>query len=119
MTVTEIKQPEATRERLLALAESTRGAWVGLKIAALLLMIEGQRPGWISEVLGLTRMSLNRWVRAVNAVGVDALKDKSRPGRPALLTAKLSEELENHLGRSPQEFVVDYCLNDAFDFAVA
>ena len=104
MIATEIKQPEATRERLLTLAESTRGAWVGLKIAALLLVIEGQRPGWISEVLGLTRMSLNRWVRAVNAVGVDALKDKPRPGRPALLTAKLSEELENHLGRSPQEF---------------
>jgi len=80
MTMTEKKQPEATGEQLHALAESTSGAWVGLKIAALLLMMEGQRPGWISEVLGLTRMSLNRWVRAVNTVGVDALKDKPRSG---------------------------------------
>jgi putative transposase len=67
-------------------------------------MIEGQRPGWISDVLGITRMSLNRWVRAINTKGLDALKEKPRPGRPARLTAKLSEELENHLEKSPQEF---------------
>ena len=50
----------AKKERLLALAEEIPGAWVGIKIAALLLVLEGQRPGWITEVLGLTRMSLSR-----------------------------------------------------------
>ena len=50
------------RIRLLALAEEIPGAWVGIKIAALLLVLEGQRPGWITEVLGLTRMSLSRWI---------------------------------------------------------
>ena len=51
----------------MALAGSAPGAWVGIKIAALLLVLEGQRPGWICDVLGLTRMSLSRWIHRVNA----------------------------------------------------
>jgi hypothetical protein len=57
---------EAKKDQLLAFARTIPGAWIGIKIAALLLLIEGQRPGWISEVLGLTRMSLSRWIHAVN-----------------------------------------------------
>jgi len=64
-----VENPAARRE-LLALVERVPGAWIGLKVAALLLVIEGQRPGWIAEVLGLTRMSLSRWIHAVNEQGV-------------------------------------------------
>ena len=67
----------ATQEQFLALAQQVPGAWEGLKIAALLLILEGQRPGWVAQVLGLTRMSLNRWVHRVNAQGVSALNPDS------------------------------------------
>lgn len=40
-----LAEPVATRRE--ALAEQVPGAWVGMKIAALLL-VEGQRPGWIA-----------------------------------------------------------------------
>ena len=92
----------ASRERLLALAESVPGAWIGIKIAALLLVLEGQRPGWICDVLGLTRMSLSRWIHGVNAGGVEALKPK--PGRPSRLDAKLQKALQADLEKSPQDF---------------
>jgi len=94
----------AKKERLLALAEEIPGAWIGIKIAALLLVLEGQRPGWITEVLGLTRMSLGRWIHAVNEEGITALKPKPRPGRPARLEPKMRAVLEAHLEKSPQEF---------------
>lgn len=94
----------ATKERLLALAEETPGAWVGLKIAALLLVLEGQRPGWITEVLGLTRMSLSRWIHVVNKEGLEVLKPKPRSGRPTHLSPKLQKALQAHLEKSPQEF---------------
>lgn len=55
----QLSHPEATRERLVALADRIPGAWIGIKIAALLLVLEGQRPVWITRVLGLTRMSLS------------------------------------------------------------
>ena len=94
----------AARQELLALVEQVPGAWIGMKVAALLLVMEGQRPGWIAEVLGLTRMSLSRWIHAVNEQGVQSLLPQPKPGRPAALTAKVRRELEAHLERSPQEF---------------
>lgn len=102
-TVT-LRHPAATRKRLLALADEIPGAWAGIKIAALLLTLEGQRPGWISEVLGLARMSLNRWIHAVNAKGIEVLKPRPRSGRPGQLTPKVQELLEAHLEKSPSEF---------------
>ena len=104
MEPVDIHHPEVTRESLVAFAKGIPGAWQGLKIAALLLIVEGQRPGWTARVLGLTRMSLNRWVRAVNADGLCALKSKPIPGRPSRLTPQIAQEVERHLDRSPQEF---------------
>lgn len=98
----ELTHSDATRARLRALAREIPGAWVGIKIAALLLLLEGQRPGWIAEVLGLTRMSLTRWIHGINATGLRALQPKSRPGRPSRLTPQVGEALAAHLEQSPQ-----------------
>ena len=46
--------PEASRDGLLKAVREIPGALSGIKIAALLLTLEGQRPGWIAEVLGMT-----------------------------------------------------------------
>ena len=99
-----LEDPVAKRRELLALAEQVPGAWIGMKVAALLLLVEGQRPGWIAEILGLTRMSLCRWIHSVNEQGVRSLVPQPKPGRPAALRAKVRRELEAHLERSPQEF---------------
>ncbi len=95
---------EATKERLLTFAQTIPGAWVGLKIAALLLVVEGQRPGWICDVLGLTRMSLSRWIHTVNRGGVAALNPKPRPGRPTRLPPRVQKALAAHLEKPPEEF---------------
>ncbi|MEK7806469.1 MAG: helix-turn-helix domain-containing protein [Chloroflexota bacterium] len=100
----ELRHPEATRARLVAIAKEIPGARIGLKIAALLLVLEGQRPSWIVDVLGLTRMSLNRWMHGMNAEGLGSLKPKSRPGRPARLTPALRARLARQLEQSPQVF---------------
>ena len=99
-----LKHPEAQKEKLFALAKEIPGALIGIKIAALLLLLEGQRPGWISEVLGPTRMSLNRWIHLVNEDGLKSLIPQPRPGRPARLTQDVVRNLEKHLETSPQEF---------------
>ena len=100
----QVTHPQATGSRLIALAKEIPGAWVGIKIAALLLLLEGQRPGWITEVLGLTRMSLTRWIHGVNAAGLQALRPKPRPGRPTGLTPQVRRTLAAHLEQSPQAF---------------
>ncbi len=100
----ELTHPDATRAKLFALVRATPGARVGLKIAALLLLLEGQRPGWIVEVLGLTRMTLTRWIHGVNAEGVAAIIPKRQPGRPARLTPAVRQALAKHLEQSPAAF---------------
>lgn len=99
-----LTHPEANRERLLTFARKIPGAYIGIKIAALLLILEGQRPGWIIEVLGLTRQSLNQWMHKVNKEGVVALKTKHRSGRPPQLNREIASELEWQLEKSPQDF---------------
>ena len=105
MKTTNITLSKVTREKLLTFAKSIPGAWIGLKVAALLLVLEGQRPGWIAQVLGLTRMSLNRWIRAVNEKGIQALVSKSRPGRPSKLTQSITRQVEQHLEQSPRIWI--------------
>lgn len=100
----ELTHPDATRAKLFALVRTTPGARVGLKIAALLLLLEGQRPGWIVEVLGLTRMTLNRWIHGVNAEGLAAIIPKRQPGRPARLTPSVRQALAQHLEQSPEAY---------------
>lgn len=104
MNSSDIIHPKVTKESLVVFAKSIPGAWVGLRIAAILLILEGQRPGWTADVLGLSRMSLNRWIRAVNTLGQEALRDKQRPGRPSRLTPKIAQQVEKHLEQSPQAF---------------
>jgi len=96
--------PEASRDALLKAVRDIPGASAGIKIAALLLTLEGQRPGWIAEVLGLTRQSLNLWMHKVNEKGLQSLKPVKRPGRPARLTPQVRRALEEHLEKSPEEF---------------
>lgn len=94
----------ATREELLALAKQAPGAWIGIKIATLLLVLEGQRPGRVSALFGLSRMTLERWIHGVNRGGVQALIAKPRPGRPTQLTPAIKQQLAQHLEKAPQEF---------------
>ncbi len=102
--MTTIQHSSVTKEQLVNLAAEIPGAWIGLKIAALLLTLEGQRPGWIAEVLGIHRMNLNRWLRAVNKSGLEAIREKPKPGRPTKLTKELAKKLEAQLEKSPEDF---------------
>jgi len=99
-----LTHPEATREKLVGLAKQVPGAWAGLKIAALLLVLEGQRPGQVNASLGLSRMTLERWIHGVNQNGIQTLVPKPRPGRRGQLTPALREQLQRDLEKPPREF---------------
>src|SRR5260370_3983858 len=104
MEALELKQPEQTRRRLLALAEEITGAWIELKMAAVLLVVEGQRQVWIADVLGLSRMSLTRWIHGVNRVGVETLKEPVRTGPTPRMNPAQQQGLAQNLQKSPLDF---------------
>ena len=94
---------EATREALITYAKNVPYARIGIKIAAMLLTVEGQRPGWVSEVLGTSRESLNNWIHAVNKNGLKGLEWKPRTGRPGKMIGKIQTILEKNLEKTPME----------------
>jgi transposase len=104
MKALSLTHPEATREKLLALAKQVPEARIGIKIAALLLVLEGQRPGRVNVKLGLSRMTLERWINGVNQAGIRALIPAPRPGRPTQLTPSVRRQLERDLVKPPREF---------------
>ena len=104
MKALSLTHPEATREKLLALAKQVPEARIGIKIAALLLVLEGQRPGQVNALLGLSRMTLERWIKGVNQAGIQVLIPAPRPGRPTQLTPSVRQHLERDLAKPPREF---------------
>mgnify|MGYP001564609867 FL=1 len=104
MKALSITRPEVTREELLALAKQVPGAWTGLKIAALLLVLEGQHPVQIAALFGLSRMTLVNWVHRVNKQGAASLIPQPRPGRPTQLTSEIKKQLKQDLEKTPREF---------------
>lgn len=96
--------PDMTRAYLLKKAEEIPGAWVGIRIAAFLLILSGWRSPAISELLGLTRKSVVDWIHKANDEGLKSLADRSRAGRPARLDLKAVKKLETALEKSPRDF---------------
>jgi transposase len=93
-----------TREALLRLAERVPGAWFGIRIAGILLALEGWKSTQIAELFDLSRWSIVKWIQRVNEEGVSGLEEKHRPGRPPRLGSKILKELEEALGKDPREF---------------
>lgn len=93
-----------TREGLLRLAEEVPGAWIGIRIAALLLMLHGLKSSRVAEVFGISRWSMVKWIQRVNGEGLSGVQEKPKPGRPARFDPGVRKNLEKALQRSPREF---------------
>lgn len=104
MKALSLADKEGTRQALLSLAMQVPGAWVGIRIAALLLVLEGQRRGWIAALFGMSRTNVERWIREVNKTGVRSMAPKPRLGRPARLSAELQQRLAHDLEETPGKF---------------
>jgi transposase len=93
-----------TRRVLLKKAEGTPGAWAGIRIAALLLLLSGWKSTAISRLFGVSRQAVVDWIRKANSRGVDSVVDEHRPGRPARMTPAAQRQLAEALTKSPEEF---------------
>ena len=85
------------------MAEEFPGARLGIKIAILMLLLDGNRPTFVARLFSIGRMSLTRWVHRLNRQGVAGVVEKSRPSRPTQLTSGLRPELLADLQCSPEQ----------------
>jgi transposase len=99
-----ITNPEVTEEKLLKQATLIPGAWAGIRIAALLLILRGWRSTAVASLFGLSRPTAVAWIRDANVRGVMGVEDRPRSGRPARVTPEAAQELEKALEKDPREF---------------
>ena len=102
---------------------------------AVLLALDGREAPAIAGALGRARRSVQDWVYAYRDGGIDALRPRSRPGRPTKLPREREAELKARLNAGPtpadggvctlrgkdvvaileREFGVKYSLDGAYD----
>jgi transposase len=104
MRALSITNSAASRDRLLKMAEATPGAWMGIRIAAILLILKGWNCSQVAELFDLSRWSVVKWIQRVNKEGAPGLEEKDRPGRPRRLDSGVQKELENALSREPRDY---------------
>jgi len=97
-----ITNKAVTRESLLRMAERVPGAWIGLRIAAMLLLLEGWKSTKIAKLFGLTRWSVVKWVQRINVQGVEGVQEVQRSGRPPRLGTEVQQALDKVLQKSPR-----------------
>ena len=100
----QLLHPEITRQSLLQQAELIKGAWIGFRIAGLLLLLSGWKSTAVAKLLNLSRQSVIGWINKANRQGLSCLEDDARPGRPGQLNENVVQQLEEALARSPEEY---------------
>jgi putative transposase len=86
---------------LWALARKESDARVLRRLLALAMALDGTNREEAARQAGMDRQTLRDWVMRYNAEGVDGLRDRERPGRPALLAPELEEELRQLIEAGP------------------
>ncbi len=104
MKALSLDHPNMTRETLLRRADEIPGAWIGIRIAAYLLLLGGWKSTQIAELFGLTRWTVVKWIHKGNQEGVEAVHDRFRPGRSSQFDDQLRKELDTVLSKTPKDF---------------
>jgi transposase len=99
-----LDNPSLTKEILLRKADETPGAWIGIRIAGLLLILSGWKSTQVAELFGLTRWAVVKWIRKANSDGIEMVTDRARSGRPSHFDEDILNKLDEALSKSPQDF---------------
>lgn len=71
------------------------------RVWAARLLQEGHKPSVVAKMVGAPRQTVYRWKDVLEAEGIDALRDMSKGGRPALLDAEELGRLQIALMEGP------------------
>lgn len=74
------------------------------RVAAVNAVLSGESPNKAAAWFGMTGRSLAGWVKKVDELGFESLKDKPRPGAPKKLNSTQLTEVDKMLQSSPSDY---------------
>ena len=104
MRALELSNKRVSRESLLKMAEMVPGAWVGIRITGLLLMLSGWRSTQVAALFGLSRWGVVKWIQHANKEATAMVEDQERPGRPSRISESCKDDLAKALQSPPKHF---------------
>lgn len=99
-----LNHSEITRQSLLAQADAIPGAWVGIRLAALLLWLAGWKSPALAELFGVSRWAVCQWMGLAHEPGLSSVQPRPAPGRKPRLSAAAQQQLALALQASPEKF---------------
>lgn len=93
-----------TKESLLETAQQSPATWMGIRIAAGLLILKGWTSSQVAELFDVSRWTAVQWIQRLNSQGIEGLEEQARPGRPVRMTEEIQMELEEALMSDPKDF---------------
>lgn len=100
----EIPDVDATRMAILLEVRRSPESRYDHRLHGLLLVASGLSCTAVAETFGESPRTVQRWIRAFQRHGLDALREGARPGRPPLLNAQTWSSLVTDVQRSPAAF---------------
>lgn len=98
-----LKLKEALQKEIKNVFKSSENARFVRKIDILALVADGNKITSIAKLFKTSRMSITNWINQANNEGLDALKDKKRPGRKPSITPDIEECLRIDIEKSPSD----------------
>jgi transposase len=92
---------EVSAEELRVAARRTKDSDQARRLLAIALVLEGASRTEAARITGMDRQTLRDWVIRYNAEGIEGLRDRARPGRPAQLGPAQLAELERLVEAGP------------------
>lgn len=82
---------------LSKLISSTSNARLRLRLLAVSHFIDGKNRTEIASFLKVSRLSVNKWIKAYLELGLEGLVEKQRSGGPSRLTQEQKERLKKYI----------------------
>ena len=96
-------ETDFTTDEIRRLARSESDPRVRQRLLGIYHVRAGRSVSQAAKAIALAESKLRKWVHRFNAEGVEGLKDRPRPGRPAKLTEQQKASFKTRIEAGPTE----------------
>lgn len=104
----QITRSSPNYDELVELYKNEKNAKLKVRYHTLVLMHEFQNCTTVAELVKKSRTTIQSWVTAFNAGGIEAILPKSPPGCPSRLSEDQKEELKTDILTHPRELGYEF-----------
>ena len=96
-------KPHYTSSQLLKMYKTQSSHRLSRRIHGVYLAQKGHTCPEIMQITGACRRAIQQWVQKYNNGGIEALKDKPRPGKPTTLPRRMEKKLCRRIASGPSK----------------